>query len=169
MKNSKEELRKLIETIKNLTGATQEEISIAAGYKPKSLTQLLSKFDGHESAITRIRMAYSEALKDSTKVEMIAGNKSSGEELAKEKDLRKIIELQDRMLKEKDRTLDIFQGIVELLISNQAYHMVEAKYLMELHPFYAGLPEEERRAKLQEDQSLVRRELQRIVAGQKFS
>lgn len=43
LKNSKEELKKLIENIKNLTGKTQSEIAIGAGYAENSITQILSK------------------------------------------------------------------------------------------------------------------------------
>lgn len=72
---SKEKLQNLIETIKEATGKTQGQISIGAGYKEKSLTQALSKEDGHEPVIKRLEIAYRDVLKKPTlnKVEAKGG------------------------------------------------------------------------------------------------
>lgn len=63
---SKNDLKALIKSIKEKTGLTQEEISIAAGYKEKTLTQLLSKGENLESAFTQLKLAYAKELNNST-------------------------------------------------------------------------------------------------------
>jgi transcriptional regulator with XRE-family HTH domain len=63
---SKKDLQGLIKTIKKKTGKTQEQISIGAGYKQKTLTQLLSKNEDLEPAFNQLKLAYSDVLNNST-------------------------------------------------------------------------------------------------------
>lgn len=63
---SKDELKKLIKSIKDNTGKTQAEISQGAGYKPKTLTQLLSKDEDLEPAYNRLKLVYQNGLNSST-------------------------------------------------------------------------------------------------------
>lgn len=64
--NDKERLIGLIKTIKNLTKQTQEEISVTAGYKPKTLTQLVSNKEGHSAVIRKLEIAYKDVLNNYT-------------------------------------------------------------------------------------------------------
>jgi transcriptional regulator with XRE-family HTH domain len=63
---SKKNLQDLIKTIKKKTGKTQQEISIGAGYKEKTLTQLLSKNEDLEPAYNQLKLAYGDVLNIST-------------------------------------------------------------------------------------------------------
>jgi lambda repressor-like predicted transcriptional regulator len=63
---SKNDLKTLIKAIKEKTGQTQEEISINAGYKEKTLTQLLSKGENLDSAYIQLKLAYNKELNNST-------------------------------------------------------------------------------------------------------
>lgn len=63
---SKKDLQGLIKEIKKKTNQTQEQISVGAGYKPKTLTQLLSKNEDLEPAFNQLKIAYSEVLNNST-------------------------------------------------------------------------------------------------------
>lgn len=63
---SKSDLIRLIETIQEKTGKTQSAVAEGAGYKPKTLTQIISSGARPEQAYKRLKMAYSEVLKDST-------------------------------------------------------------------------------------------------------
>lgn len=63
---SKKELRALIKTIKEKTGKNQGEISEGAGYKNKTLTQLLSKNEDLEPAYNQLKLAYKNVLNNST-------------------------------------------------------------------------------------------------------
>jgi transcriptional regulator with XRE-family HTH domain len=56
LKNSKEELRSLINDLKNSTGLTQEQLSVAAGYSAKTLTQALSKKEGHDAVMKQLKL-----------------------------------------------------------------------------------------------------------------
>jgi hypothetical protein len=64
----------LIKAIKEKTGLTQEEISIAAGYKEKTLTQLLSKGENLDSAYNQLKLAYVKELNNSTMDNEIAAS-----------------------------------------------------------------------------------------------
>jgi transcriptional regulator with XRE-family HTH domain len=63
---SKKDMRSLIKTIKEKTGKTQEQISIGAGYKQKTLTQLLSKNESLETAYNHLKLIYQRELNNST-------------------------------------------------------------------------------------------------------
>lgn len=63
---SKKQVKDLIKTLKERTGKTQEELSVGAGYSPKSLTQLISKGEGLEPVYNQLRLAYAAELKNST-------------------------------------------------------------------------------------------------------
>lgn len=63
---SKKELRALIKTIKERTGQNQGQISVGAGYRPKTLTQLLSKNEDLLPAYNQLKLAYKEVLNNST-------------------------------------------------------------------------------------------------------
>lgn len=63
---SKKELRALIKTIKEKTGKNQGEISEGAGYKIKTLTQLLSKNEDLEPAYNQLKLVYKGVLNNST-------------------------------------------------------------------------------------------------------
>jgi transcriptional regulator with XRE-family HTH domain len=63
---SKKQLRELIKTLKEKTGKTQAELSAGAGYEPKTLTQLLSKGEGLDSAYKQLKIAYAKELNIST-------------------------------------------------------------------------------------------------------
>lgn len=66
--NSKKELEDLIKTIKTLTGLNQGKISVGAGYKENTLTQVKSKPDAIPAVINQLRIAYKETLKNSTAI-----------------------------------------------------------------------------------------------------
>ena len=59
----KEELKNLIKSLKISTGLRQEQISKAAGYRDKSLTQILSGGEGIDAAIRRLKSLNLEELK----------------------------------------------------------------------------------------------------------
>lgn len=63
---SKKDLQGLIKEIKKKANLTQEQVSVGAGYKPKTLTQLLSKNEDLEPAYNQLKIAYSEVLNNST-------------------------------------------------------------------------------------------------------
>lgn len=63
---SKKDLRELINSIKKKTGKTQQQIAVGAGYKAKTLTQLLSKNEDLEPAFNQLSLVYSEVLNNST-------------------------------------------------------------------------------------------------------
>jgi transcriptional regulator with XRE-family HTH domain len=63
---SKKDLQELIKEIKKKTGKTQQEISIGAGYKEKTLTQLLSKNEDLEPAFNQLNLVYGHELNNST-------------------------------------------------------------------------------------------------------
>jgi transcriptional regulator with XRE-family HTH domain len=63
---SKKDVQNLIKEIKNKTGKSQEEISEGAGYKPKTLTQLLSKSEGLDVVYAHLKLIYRHELNDST-------------------------------------------------------------------------------------------------------
>lgn len=63
---SKKDVQALIKTIKAKTGKTQEEISQEAGYKPKTLSQLLSKGEGMDAVYTQLNIAFRHELNNST-------------------------------------------------------------------------------------------------------
>jgi hypothetical protein len=62
---SKKQLTDLIKSIKEKTGKTQEEISVEAGYKPKTLTQLKSKGE-IDPVYDQLWRVYGKELKKST-------------------------------------------------------------------------------------------------------
>lgn len=64
---SKEELKSLIEMIKDATGLSQQDIAVQAGYQPKSLTQILSKGEGLEATYRQLQLVFKERLNKSTK------------------------------------------------------------------------------------------------------
>jgi transcriptional regulator with XRE-family HTH domain len=70
---SKKQLTDLIKTLKKKTGKTQEEISVAAGYKPKSLTQLMSKGDV-EPVYSQLVRVFGKELNISTQNDSIEAN-----------------------------------------------------------------------------------------------
>lgn len=63
---SKKQVKDLIKTLKGKTGKTQEELSVGAGYEPKTLTQLVSKGEALESVYNQLKLAYAAELKNST-------------------------------------------------------------------------------------------------------
>lgn len=63
---SKKDLQGLIKEIKKRTNQTQEQVSVGAGYKAKTLTQLLSKNEDLEPAYNQLKIAYAEVLNNST-------------------------------------------------------------------------------------------------------
>lgn len=63
---SKKQVKDLIKLLKDKTGKTQEQISVGAGYEPKTLTQLLSKGEGLEPVYRQLKMAFAAELKFST-------------------------------------------------------------------------------------------------------
>lgn len=63
---SKAELKNFIERIKTKTGLSQEEISVAAGYAAKSLTQLISKGDTLDDIHEQLNRVFGHRLKNST-------------------------------------------------------------------------------------------------------
>lgn len=63
---SKKDLQNLIKEIKAKTGKTQAEISSGAGYKAKTITQVMSKGEGLESVYNHLKLVYKEELKNST-------------------------------------------------------------------------------------------------------
>lgn len=60
---SKEDLKQLIKSIQDATGLGQEDISIEAGYKARTLTEILSKGDRLESAYKRLEITFKDRLK----------------------------------------------------------------------------------------------------------
>jgi hypothetical protein len=63
---SKEQLRELIDYLKERTGKSQQELSKEAGYEEKTLTQLLSGRAKVDKAYNQLRRVYSPWLKNST-------------------------------------------------------------------------------------------------------
>jgi hypothetical protein len=63
---SKEQVQSLIKQIKEATGLRQGQISIEAGYKEKTLTELVSKGEKLESVYTQLRLVFKDRLKKST-------------------------------------------------------------------------------------------------------
>lgn len=63
---SKEQLKTLITHIKNATGKSQEAISVAVGYKPTTLAEILSKGSRLDQAYRRMELTYKDALNKST-------------------------------------------------------------------------------------------------------
>jgi transcriptional regulator with XRE-family HTH domain len=63
---SKKQVSELIKTLKKKTGKTQEELSVGAGYKPKSLTQLLSKAENLDTVYDQLTRVYGKWLSGST-------------------------------------------------------------------------------------------------------
>lgn len=63
---SKKQVRDLIKTLKEKTGKTQEQLSEGAGYKPKTLTQILSKGEDLEPVYNQLRLVYAGELNIST-------------------------------------------------------------------------------------------------------
>jgi hypothetical protein len=63
---SKSDVRNLIKTLKEKTNKTQAQISQGAGYKPKTLTQLISKGESLDAVYNQIKLAYSTVLNNST-------------------------------------------------------------------------------------------------------
>jgi hypothetical protein len=63
---SKDQLRELIEFLKEKTGKSQQELSLEAGYKEKTLTQLLSGKASVDKVYHQLRRVYSPWLKNST-------------------------------------------------------------------------------------------------------
>lgn len=63
---SKEDLQKLIKRIRAATGLTQEKVSIGAGYKKRTLTQILSGEADKTATYNQLLLVYGERLKDST-------------------------------------------------------------------------------------------------------
>lgn len=117
--NAKERLVELIKTIKNLTGETQEQISVSAGYKPKSLTQLLSNKEGHEVVVKKLEIAYKSVLKNYTKpIDMNVSRNNEGlnplEERLKDKDkLIAALERENELLRKQNETslIDILGAV----------------------------------------------------------
>lgn len=64
MKTPKIELRELVRELKKRTGLNQYELSKAAGYKPRTITQTLSRDAGHEEMLKHLR-SFSETLSSS--------------------------------------------------------------------------------------------------------
>lgn len=62
---SKEQLKNLLEKIENETGLGQEDISLSVGYRPRTLTELLSKGEKLDSAYNRLVLKYGDGLKNS--------------------------------------------------------------------------------------------------------
>jgi len=62
---SKEQFEVLLERIKTATGLGQEAVSEAVGYKPTTITELLSGGKNLTSAYKRLSLKYGEALKNS--------------------------------------------------------------------------------------------------------
>lgn len=63
---SKDDLKSLIKRIKDRTGLGQEEISVGAGYKRTSLTEILSKGDSLDAAYRQLQLIYGDKLIKST-------------------------------------------------------------------------------------------------------
>lgn len=63
---SKEDVKTLIQTIKQRTGKSQEAIAIEAGYAPKSLTQMLSKGGNLDLVYRQLNLVYKDVLNGST-------------------------------------------------------------------------------------------------------
>lgn len=61
---SKDALKSLIDSIKDATGLGQEEISIEAGYKSTTLTELLSKGKRLDAAYKRLEIRFRDRLKN---------------------------------------------------------------------------------------------------------
>lgn len=66
---SKNDVKNLIKKVKEKTNKTQAQISVGAGYKPKTLTQLISKGESLDVVYNQINLAYSGVLKNSTSPE----------------------------------------------------------------------------------------------------
>lgn len=58
----KKDLKNLIENIKKATGKSQEEISLGANYKAKTLTQILSQKKINDTVIPQLHFVYKEDL-----------------------------------------------------------------------------------------------------------
>lgn len=63
---SKKDIQTLINTIKEKTGKTQTQISVLAGWKEKTLTQLISKGEGLDSVYNQLKLAFQNELNNST-------------------------------------------------------------------------------------------------------
>lgn len=63
---SKKDLQDLIKVIRKKTGKTQQEVSVGAGYKQKTLTQLLSKNEDLDPVYNQLKLAYNDVLNIST-------------------------------------------------------------------------------------------------------
>lgn len=63
---TQEKLKSLVKTIKAKTGLKQEEISIAAGYARKTLTQRISQGEELESVYDQLNLVFKEKLNNST-------------------------------------------------------------------------------------------------------
>jgi transcriptional regulator with XRE-family HTH domain len=87
---SKKDLQDLIKTIRKRTGKTQQEVSVGAGYKEKTLTQLLSKNEDLEPAYDQLKIAYSSVLNNSTfqskSIDFFIGKLETKEEVIQTKD-----------------------------------------------------------------------------------
>lgn len=62
---SKKDVQDLIKTIRAKTLQTQEQISIGAGWKAKTLTQMLSKGEAMDSVYDQLSLVYKEILNNS--------------------------------------------------------------------------------------------------------
>lgn len=66
---SKKQLKELIDLLKKKTGKTQAQLSIEAGYKPKTLSQLMSKGTSQvnlDEPYNQLRIVYKDWLNNST-------------------------------------------------------------------------------------------------------
>lgn len=63
---SKADLKSLVELIKSATGLGQEEMSVQAGYKPKTLTQRLSYGQDLDAIYAQLKLVFGERLNNST-------------------------------------------------------------------------------------------------------
>ncbi len=66
MKTSKEILKELVDFLRIAKKfETQSELSVDAGLRPQTLTQAISKKDGHEAVIKKLKIIYRDLLKKS--------------------------------------------------------------------------------------------------------
>ncbi len=81
--NSKDDLKRLVERLKDITGKTQKQLSVEAGYEEDSLTQAISKKEGHQAVIKQLMLAFKAELEDLTKEESVENSALEEDELKK--------------------------------------------------------------------------------------
>ncbi len=81
--NSKDDLKRLVERLKDITGLSQQELSERAGYKMRSLTQAISKDEGHDAVIRHSTLMFKDFLDSAALDETTKGSSLEKEEFKK--------------------------------------------------------------------------------------